>query len=92
MTQQCTPHLPLLPLYPGQVQRYLTPRMLQTAAEHGIILRQIDYQQPLAPQGPFNVIIHKLRPDPGRTPTHLPCLNEVTPTHADGCVVIGGGW
>jgi hypothetical protein len=48
------------------VQRYLTPRMLQTAAEHKIVLKPIDYNQPLEPQGPFNVIIHKLRPNPSK--------------------------
>lgn len=53
-------------LIPAQVQRYLTPRMLQTAAEHKIVLKPIDYNQPLEPQGPFNVIIHKLRPNPSK--------------------------
>lgn len=39
--------------------------MLQTAADNNILLKQIDHSQPLGPQGPFNVIIHKLRPNPG---------------------------
>jgi hypothetical protein len=42
--------------------------MLQTAAENSILLKQIDYTQPLGHQGPFDVIIHKLRPNPGALP------------------------
>lgn len=52
-------------LHTTQVARYLTPKMLQAAAESNILLKQIDYSRPLAPQGPFDVIIHKLRPNPG---------------------------
>ena len=58
-------HMPHVMFSPAaQVQRYLTQRMLQTAAQHNIQLKQIDYTQPLGPQGPFDVIIHKLRPNP----------------------------
>ena len=39
--------------------------MLNTAAENGIELVQIDYTKPLGPQGPFSAIIHKLRPNKG---------------------------
>jgi len=46
--------------------------MLQTAAEHNILLKQIDPSQPLGPQGPFNVIIHKLRPNPGEVMRQVP--------------------
>lgn len=42
--------------------------MLQTAAENSIFLKQIDYTQPLGPQGPFDIIIHKLRPNLGVLP------------------------
>lgn len=48
-----------------QVARYLTPRMLETAAANGIELVQIDWNRSLLEQGPFHVIIHKLRPDAG---------------------------
>lgn len=60
--QKCVRPLPCLA---GQVARYLTQRMLQTAADNNIQIKQIDYTQPLEPQGPFNVIIHKLRPNAG---------------------------
>lgn len=55
--------LPFLHLL--QVARYLTPRMLQTAAANGIELIQIDWTRTLLEQGPFHVIIHKLRPNAG---------------------------
>lgn len=48
-----------------QCLRYLTPKMMQTAALHNIQLKQIDYTRSLIPQGPFDVIVHKLRPNPG---------------------------
>lgn len=56
----------------GQVARYLTQRMLQTAADNNIQIKQIDYTQPLEPQGPFHVIIHKLRPNPGTGLRRMP--------------------
>lgn len=62
--QQTRPPLSL-PCPAGQVARYLTQRMLQTAANNNIQIKQIDYTQPLEPQGPFHVIIHKLRPNLG---------------------------
>jgi len=58
-----------------QVARYLTPSMMETAASYGIQLVQIDPRQPLAAQGPFNAIIHKLPPDAGQQGpqrAHLP--------------------
>lgn len=63
-----TPHphsLTRSPLVPPQVSRYLTPTMMATAAANNIELVLIDYTQPLAPQGPFSAIIHKLRPNQG---------------------------
>jgi hypothetical protein len=54
--------------------------MLQTAAEHSILLKQIDYTQPLGPQGPFDVIIHKLRPNLGALPCHALCNALADPT------------
>lgn len=48
-----------------QVQRYLTPKMLQKACEAGIDLCLIDATRPLAEQGHFDAIIHKMRPNKG---------------------------
>jgi hypothetical protein len=53
-----------------QVTRYLTPKMMETAAMYGILLQQVDYTKSLLTQGTFDVIIHKLRPNPG---VHLLC-------------------
>jgi hypothetical protein len=39
--------------------------MMDTAAMHGILLQQLDYTRSLLTQGTFDVIIHKLRPNPG---------------------------
>lgn len=55
----------LVPVDCLQVARYLTPRMLHTAAANGIELVLIDYTRSLLDQGPFDVIIHKLRPNAG---------------------------
>eukprot|EP00775_Hariotina_reticulata_P014719 gene14719-14887_t len=51
-------------LLPKKVSRYLTPRMLEVACQHNIQLIQIEYTRPLLQQGPFHIIIHKLRPNP----------------------------
>ena len=48
-----------------QAQRYLTDLMLLEAADRGIELVLIDITQPLAAQGPFTAIIHKLTPHAG---------------------------
>ena len=45
-----------------QLQRYATPNVLQKAAQSGCQVVRIDRGRPLAEQGPFNVIIHKLVP------------------------------
>eukprot|EP00983_Pelagomonas_calceolata_P071500 1151268-Pelagomonas_calceolata.AAC.8 len=48
-----------------QVSRYLTPSMKLAAANNDIELCLIDYMRPLNEQGPFDAIIHKLRPNKG---------------------------
>lgn len=50
---------------PAQVSRYLTPSMLAVAAGAGLELCLVDPAEPLELQGPFDAIIHKLRPDAG---------------------------
>lgn len=49
-----------------QVSRYLTPKMIRTARAKGVELLQIDYTRPLIDQGPYDAIVHKLRPNLGR--------------------------
>jgi hypothetical protein len=46
--------------------------MIETAAMHGILLQQLDYTRSLLTQGTFDVIIHKLRPNPGMPPQSPP--------------------
>mmetsp|Transcript_10669 Transcript_10669/g.22930 ORF Transcript_10669/g.22930 Transcript_10669/m.22930 type:complete len:422 (+) Transcript_10669:247-1512(+) len=50
-------------LLPKKVARYLTPSVKAIAKEAGMELCLIDYNRPLSEQGPFNAIIHKLRPN-----------------------------
>mmetsp|Transcript_15093 Transcript_15093/g.40824 ORF Transcript_15093/g.40824 Transcript_15093/m.40824 type:complete len:443 (+) Transcript_15093:139-1467(+) len=50
-------------LLPKKVSRYLTPSMKLAAANNDIELCLIDYMRPLNEQGPFDAIIHKLRPN-----------------------------
>jgi len=44
-----------------KIQSFLRPELLTYAREHGIQFKRIDPRTPLPEQGPFDVIIHKLR-------------------------------
>jgi hypothetical protein len=52
----------------AQVSRYLTPHMLEVASQAGLDLCIINPSVPLEQQGPFDAIIHKLRPNQGASP------------------------
>lgn len=50
-------------LLPKKAARYLTARMREIAAENGLELLTVDHTKPLQDQGPFDAIVHKLRPN-----------------------------
>jgi hypothetical protein len=62
-----------------QVQRYLTPKMIQTASRAGIDLCQIDSNIPLGEQGVFDAIVHKMRPNKGKPPSVILGALSLTP-------------
>lgn len=45
-----------------QVARYAPQSIVDAAAARGLHLRMVDNSQPLAPQGPFSALVHKLPP------------------------------
>jgi hypothetical protein len=74
-----------------QAKRYLTPTMLQTAAAAGLELTLIDAAVPIEEQGgPFDAILHKLRPDEGEADFFalLPLTAATIATAACGAALI----
>ena len=44
-----------------QAKKHLGPKLIQKAAEMGIEIRPVHVGRPLAEQGPFDVLLHKVR-------------------------------
>ena len=44
-----------------QAKKHLGPKLLQTAAEMGIDIRPVLVGKPLLEQGPFDILLHKVR-------------------------------
>jgi hypothetical protein len=44
-----------------QAKKHLGPKLLQTAAEMGIDIRPVLVGKPLREQGPFDILLHKVR-------------------------------
>ncbi|KAK9822224.1 hypothetical protein WJX81_000985 [Elliptochloris bilobata] len=42
-------------------KKHLRPKLLATAAAAGVTIKVVHYGQPLAEQGPFDVLLHKIR-------------------------------
>lgn len=51
---------------------------------HGILLQQLDYTRSLLTQGTYDVIIHKLRPNPGM-PSTCRLENKISSCCRSGC-------
>jgi inositol-1,3,4-trisphosphate 5/6-kinase / inositol-tetrakisphosphate 1-kinase len=47
-------------MLPNKHDTFVQPSFLDTAARHGIRLVAIDAARPLAEQGPFDLVVHKL--------------------------------
>ncbi len=45
----------------AQAKKHLRPTLLETAAAAGVIIKVVHFGQPLAEQGPFDVLLHKIR-------------------------------
>jgi len=46
---------------PCQAKKHLRPKLLATAAAAGVTIKVVNFGQPLADQGPFDVLLHKIR-------------------------------
>ena len=44
-----------------QAKKHLGPKLIQKAAEMGIEIRPVHVGQPLEEQGPFDILLHKVR-------------------------------
>jgi hypothetical protein len=45
----------------GQAKKHLGPKLIAAAANVGIDIVCVEYGKPLKDQGPFDVLIHKIR-------------------------------
>lgn len=52
-----------------QAAKHLHANLLTRAQEAGILVKPIDLTQPLDKQGPFDLILHKIRNNPGTPPS-----------------------
>ena len=84
-----------------QAKKHLGPKLLQTAAEMGIDIRPVLVGKPLREQGPFDILLHKVRrkgercsrlnaarPWPGlahSSPARACCVHEACSGSAAGC-------
>jgi hypothetical protein len=44
-----------------QAKKHLGPKLIERAAEMGIEIRPVHVGQPLEEQGPFDILLHKVR-------------------------------
>lgn len=65
-----THHCPTHAGSPAQAKKHLRPKLLATAAAAGVAIKVVHFGQPLAEQGPFDVLLHKIRQTGGRTVLH----------------------
>ena len=67
-----------------QAKKHLGPKLIQRAAESGIEVRPVHVGRPLEEQGPFDILLHKVRRkgehanffDQCDTSTLLGCITE----------------